>query len=308
MDLFDKTFDAYKDMRGKFDSNFTIVIYNYPTANVIEKLEHHLGLINLISDRFKRGFLYNRLNEFKNYINNRYSDGNITGIFLVGNGTYYIDISNDWQNAIDQFDVNPFILKHSAYFDIDFLRTLLTDVTYYNVITVLTNRFTHDFYNKSKRKFIHQDVAKAVNLIGYLKDIKGTCLVHGTSGLLSNIQNSSQLEKHIIVTKLLHETEVGDVFEKRENDKNCVKLEYWLSKILHPELGKRLVFKRDIPLKIQNKQIETLFCSQELADKINKRVPPDLKNYKITIIKSYGDDIGKKLEKDYGGIIGITYY
>jgi len=59
---------------------------------------------------------------------------------------------------------------------------------------------------------------------------------------------------------------------------------------------------------IQNRQIEILFCSPEIANKINERIPSHLKNYKMIVIKSYGDDIGKKLDKDYSGIIGITYY
>lgn len=303
-------FNPYKNIKDKFESNFTIIIYDYSIAEVIKKIQHHLGLINLITDNFKRSYLYNRLNEFKNYITNRYiNDCCITEIFLVGKEIYCFNFVNDWHNIIQKFDIDHFIFIRSEYFDIDFLTNLLTDSNFYNVITISKNKFIHYHYNKSKRKIIYQNKWQVSTMIEYLQNLNEVCIIHGTFGLLTNTKSNSIFEKHIIIDKLLHEDEIFDIFERKENKKNEIELTQWLSKLLHPVDGKRLVFGKDIQTKIRDQQIQILFCSPEMTLKVNERIPDNLKNYKLIIVKSYDeDDPGYILKKNYNGIIGITYF
>ncbi|AYV84246.1 MAG: hypothetical protein Hyperionvirus20_24 [Hyperionvirus sp.] len=310
MDNYTKIFDKHKDTHDKFDSLFTIILFDYPATLAIEKVQHHLGLINLMSDKFKRGHLYNRLKEFKEYLTNRFVSGNITSIFLVGEETHPIDIIPQWRDVILQFDIEKFIFKHGRTFDLKYLQSLLTDATYRSVICVSGTKFTHYHYNMSKRKFIAQHPAKAIDLISYISDLPDTSLIHGTSNIIANVLTTAPdaLSRHIIEKRQLKDTEIEDLFEIRTNSEKSKDLELWLSRILHPEYSKRLVFGKDIPRKISEKLIKTIFCSPEMSQKILQRVPPELHNFELIIIKTYGDDIGKKLQKDYSGILAITYY
>ena len=237
MDKYCNKFDKYKDIHDKFESLFTIVIYDYPATATIDKIQHHLGLINLMSDKFKRTYLYNRLKEFKEYITNRFVEGNITGIFLVGNETYAFDIISEWREIISKFDIENFIFKHNGHFELKYLQSLLTDESYRSVILVSGTKFTHYHYNMSKRKFISQQTAKITDLIEYMADINDTCIVHGTSNILGTLINNTayDLSKHIIEKRLLRDNEIDEVFEKRLNTEKCKDLELWLSKMLHPE-------------------------------------------------------------------------
>lgn len=311
MDKYHKTFDKYKDMSDKFESLFTIIIYDYSATAAIEKIQHHLGLINLMSDKYKRIYLYNRLKEFKEYLINRFVDGNISGIFLVGKETYAFDIISEWEEIISTFDIEKFIFKHNDSFELKYLQSLLTDASYRSVILVSGTKFTHYYYNMSKRKFITQQTAKLNDLITYMTDIKDTCIVHGTSNILGTLINitTHDLSKHIIEKRLLRDTEIDDLFEKHLNTERAKDLELWLSKMLHPEYGKRLVFGKDIPKKISERLIKTVYCSEEMTDKVRQRIPSDLINFEIITIRSYdNNDIGRKLQKDFNGIVGITYY
>ena len=187
-------------------------------------------------------------------------------------------------------------------------RNLLTDATYDDVMFISINKFTHYHCNKTKRKLIHQKTNKLSDITNYLKDMKTQCIIHGPSNMLSSLQNDIQLNRHIIIPKLLNDDDVHQIFEKKTNDKNMAELELWLSRLLHPQYGKRLVFGKDIQKRISDKQIKTLYCTSEMAIKINKRVPKDLMIFEIIIVQSHGDDIAKKLQNDFNGLIGITFY
>ena len=301
-------FNNYKNDTDRFESLYTIVIYNNPVTDTLNRLQHHLALINLISDKFKRQYLYSRLDNFKEYIKNRYDGGNITNIFLIGREMSVIDIIDRWKVIIEEFDVDPFIFRNGEHYDIDFLQNLLTDNIYYNVIMVSPNKFVHSYYNQTKRKRIHQtNNFKISDLLAYLQELDSICIVHGTSNLLSNLI-SMDLPSHVVLNKLLRDEEIIEVYDRHNNTKNSMKLDQCLSKMLHPIFGKRLIFGKDIQAKIFDMQLETLFCSPSMAQKVAKRIPEELKKFELIIIRSYGDDIGKRLEKDYNGIVGISYY
>ncbi|AYV81707.1 MAG: hypothetical protein Harvfovirus54_4 [Harvfovirus sp.] len=302
-------FDKFKDTRDKFESLFTIVVYDYSVTLTLEKIQHQLGLINLLSDKYRRLYLYNRLKEFKDYIANRFSDGNISSIFLVGKKTHAFDIIPEWDAIIKKFDIDKFIFKHGEFFELKYLKSLLTDDSYRSVILVSGSKFTHYHYNMSKRKYITQQTAKIADVILYIKNLDDTCIVHGTSNIIPSLLSDESLSKHIIEKRLLRDTEIEEKFQIRDNMIAAASLEYWLGNMLHPTLGKRLVFGGDISKKISEKLIKSVYCSEEMADKVRSKVPEHLKNFEIITIRTYSnDDIGRRLQKEFAGILGITYY
>ena len=310
MNIFDKTFEKYRNSGSKFESNFTIIAYKLPINSFVEKIQHQLNLINLMSDRFKKVYLYTRLNNFKEYIKNKFeTETHITNIFFVGQETNAIDIIDSWKLVIEKFDVESYIFRHGEYFDIAFLQSLLTDDKFYNVVVILPNKLSVFQHNPSKRKQVNQiQVPKLPELITYLKTIKGQCIIHGTSNILASLSTSNELDSNVIIkTKILGCNDLNDIFRNSEDTKNSAQLDIWMQRILHPEYGKRLVFGKDIEKKIIEMQIETIFCSQEMGDKINKRVPDHLKKFKLIVIRPC-DDPSKKLCADFNGILGITYY
>ena len=86
-------------------------------------------------------------------------------------------------------------------------------------------------------------------------------------------------------------------------------LEEWLNNLNNPKLGSRIIFGKDISKMMVNKMLKTLYCTKEFSDKVKLKVPKDLQIFDFVVINSYETgDTGYKLNKNYAGAVGITFY
>lgn len=300
---FDEIFGKYANIVDKFESNFTIVVYEYPIVSLMEKIAHQIELINTIQDRMRKSYLYERLNRLREYVDNMKVHNNITGVFLVGKNIFFSEFDTEWKLVVEKFDVNRYIFKYGDKFDIEFLKDYLTNDKVFNVINIAPKNYTHFHINRSKRKKIHTGVVKTNDLNDYIKNIKmdkdDKCIVHGTSGVLRNLAHT---DKIIVSTKTMKDNEIIQLIETIENDKKIKQMDDWLSKLLHPELGKRIKFGKDVEKNIKNKMMKTIFCTPEMAMKINQKIPEEFMLFDMIVVRS------DMLANTYGGIFGVTYY
>jgi hypothetical protein len=304
--IFDEYFNPYREERSKFKGCFTIFIYNLSQEITLEKISHQIGLINLISDKMKKNYLLSRVYEFKDHITNKYTDSNISGIYLVGDTVNLINILPQWKKNIEQFDINNFIFKYDEFYDITYLEDLCLNTNYVNVLTVSQSKFTHFYYTISKRKNVGNGSSTTVELQNYLKSLgKNIVLLHGNGQILKNFPEDKNI---IVIPKILNEEEIMEEFDKKDNIAKSEELSDWLGKILHPEYGKRLRFGKDIREGIVNRQIQKIYCIPEIAIKLKNRFSEDMDSVQMIVIRSYGNDIGKTLKDSYNGALGISYY
>lgn len=318
---FDDVFSQYTDIKSKFNGSFIMVVYKLSQEELVHKISHQIGLINLMSDRYKKNYLLTRIFNLRDYINARYtnisntSQNAISNIFLIHDDIISINFNELWCNNIEEFDINHFIFKNDEYFDIKFLEDLLLNTSYVDIISVSQHKFTHNRYTGSKRKYINEKSSNHNDLQKYIEMYLGgltksnpnipKMLIHG-SGIIKNFACEDQ--RIIIVSKSLRDDEIMDYFDMRINIIKAKELEDWLGKLVHPDFEKRLVFGKDIQKGIYERLIKIVYCTEEMFAKIKKNVPSELQSFEIIIIKSYGNDIGKVLKDNYSGIIGITYY
>ena len=50
------------------------------------------------------------------------------------------------------------------------------------------------------------------------------------------------------------------------------------------------------------------FCSPERKRKILQNYPNSNISDKLIVVKSYGEDVGKRLVDDFKGALGVTFY
>lgn len=321
-------FDEYKKIRSKFEGSFLVVIYGLKCDELIDKISHRINLVNTINDRVKKNYLLSRMVNFHDYISARYDNNNnnsIWGIFLVHDTVDYFAINNEWKKSIEAFDVDNFIFKFNEYFDIDYLVDLLTNNNYYDVVNVSQNRFVHYYCTKSKRKNIHSGENNYNDLNTYLTKYNQEqktqnnnnnnnvlirkiphMLLHGNSHILKNFVESDNLGIHSKGS--LNQEEITEYFEKKENIFAMKELENWINNLLNPNLGHRILFGKDITKAITNGMIKQIYCTPEMEKKIRDKIPPELQKFEITVVKTYGIDMGKRLRDEFSGIIGITYF
>jgi hypothetical protein len=307
MDIFESKFNKYKNIRDKFDSQFTIICHNITPQELENKLTHQIELFKLVKDNFKKSYLINKLDQMKKKLDKLQEIKIINSVFFIDKEQVSeVILEEKWIQILQDYNINNYIFKQSEFFDIDFLQDLLLNEKLYDIICVTNDSMTHSQINKTKKMVIYKS-KKNHDLQEYLnKNIKNICLVYSnTPNILKNIKHNNI----IIINRLLNDEEIIKEIDKEINNKNMEELETWLKNILHPKLGSRIVFGKDINMMITNKLLKTLYCSQEFSEKVRTKVPEYLKVFDVIVINSnINGDIGDILKKTYSGAIGITYY
>jgi hypothetical protein len=310
MDKFNSIFSEYRNEKDKFESQYTVVIYDYAVEKLLEKVKHQINLANTSRDKVKRTYLNDKLYGFRKFIENKKADVILNCVFLVGKDGKIeeITLEKPWLAVLKDFGVDNFIFKHGEYFEIDYLEELFLDTTYKHVLHVNNNKLTHYYMNKTKKKIAYSEESKSLNIEEYIAiNIPEKCIVHGVSGLLKNIK----LGSHILSAKNLRDEEIFEIFEKEQMLENHKKLDEWLENISNPKMNHRLVFgkNKDIKEKIENGELGTLFCTYETLQYMKTIIPRESFNFDVYVIKTFREnDAGFKLKTSYDGALGITYY
>jgi hypothetical protein len=303
---FDVVFGAHVTKRDRFESHFTIIAHDLTLDKTLENLKHHLNIIDKLSDRVKRNFLYDRLNNFKTNLEKQPIEGKINCIFLIGEETVQIALIIEWLAILKEFSVDNWMFKYGEYFHIDYLRSLLTDHIFADVISVNNTKLQHCQVNSTKRKVIYSADTKNVDLTQYLQEnVKTKCVIHGVSSVIKNFKS----DKHMVYTRVLKDDEIMEIFEKATSLENNKEFEEWLNNMQNPKLTHRLVFGKDIQKKMSTREIKKVYCTDDMKKKIKSKLPIELQNFDICVLKEYErGDSASRLQNDFGGIVGITYY
>jgi len=258
--------------------------------------------LDSITDSKKKGFLKSRIFDFKKNIES-YKDNIINGIFLVGETIKYFQLDKYYLETLKLFKVSKCSFVYNKYFDIEWLKNLISDRSYTYVIKIKNNDITISKINSTKQITIYNETVKAYNINEIInkyleKDIK--FIIHGVKQL-NDFKNNNCLE---IINKELNLEEQLEVIDKSIYEENIKELEIWLTKLLDPKEGHKLVFGNDVIEQAVQGFLETIYCSLENKEKYN-----NIDNVKIKYVKSFkNNDFVFNFSKNYNGVLGIKYY
>jgi len=307
---FNDTFNKFKDDKDKFESLYIFVIYDLSKDEMEEKFTKIFKQLDGISDSKKKGFLKSRIFDFKKNIE-MYKDDIINGIFFVGESIKYFELDKYYLETLKMFKVSKINFQFDKNYNIKWLKDLLLDRNYVNVLRVKNNDVSLTKFTSSKQLSIYSDTQKSINLLEIIntkligdKDIK--FLIHGSSTHLKQLNDFGYKNKNClgIILKELNLEETIDTIDKSIYEENIKELEVWLKKLLDPKEGHKLVFGNDIEEATEQGFIETIYCTPENKEKYSK-----FENVNIKVVKSYknGDSI-YNYSKNYNGVLGIKYY
>lgn len=289
--------DKFKDIKDKYDSLFTILIYDLQLQEVIDKLFYRLEIIKRIKNTYKRKYLNDRLYGFIEYLKIiKEFDG---GIFFISDEINEIKIKDT--KILKEYNVNNFIFKYGNKFEIDYLTNLFEDFEFRHVIDISGNKFDHVLLNSTKKKTIHNGNINNVN--SYIEENKNKYLIHGMSP--KKILN----KENYIFSQKLSDGEILIVFEKDEMRKKHVELSNVLSYLQNNKTIDKVIIGKNLSKKIKEYMIKELYCTQRMYDKLIQNVPNEFLNFKIIVVESLDKgDVADVLEKDFRGMIGVLYY
>jgi hypothetical protein len=127
-------------------------------------------------------------------------------------------------------------------------------------------------------------------------------IVHGVSVNLKNFTDKNAV--HISTQELTDES-ILLIYKSIDIKKIHQELNQVLINMSDTKFYNRIVFGQEIKDAIKNNLLETLFCTEQIYNKI----PQQFRNFNVKIVSQLEKfDIGEKLQKEYSGAIGIKYY
>jgi len=303
MEKFNNNFNEYVNIKDKYESLYIFVIYDFTKEEMEDKFVKIFKQLDGLSDPKKKGFLKSRIYDFKKYME-VYKDNIINGIFLVGESIKYFELDKYYLETLKLFKVSKCNYVYDKYFDINWLRNLVLDRIYVLVIKIKNNDVSITKINSTKQLTIYNETIKSLNIVSFLetkleKDTK--FLIHGQVKQLENFKNKLCLG---IVNKELNLEEQLEVIDKSTYEENINELEIWLTKLVDPKEGHKLVFGNDVLEQAEQGFIETIYCTLENQEKYSK-----IENIKIKYVKSFKTgDFVFNYSKNYNGVLGIKYY
>ena len=219
-----------------------------------------------------------------------------------------IPFIDSWKQTLIDFKCNNVLVNYGEKYQLNWLKNLLLDRSYINVLHLKNNTLKHLHINTTKKKLHVEKSEKKMDIELYIKENISdaeVCIIHGISSSLKLLKDNKK-------TKILNgdkkDTDIIEAYEKVLSEKNSAELQWWLDRLLDPKEGKKIVFGIDIRTSIKHKLLNMLFCTTAIKEKILEKIPPEERIFMIIEIKSFGDDIGRKLENDFKGAVGIKFY
>lgn len=307
-DTFDDKFEKFKNLEGKYESMYIFVANNIIVELFIEKVKKMIGIIEEIQNSSKRNHLKTILSNFCNFLIQIQNGTHINGIFMVNNNINEIPFDKYWTETLNLFDCGELMINYGDKFNLVWLKNLLLDRTYIHVLHLKGNALKHIHLNTTKKRVQEEKEQKGMSVQTYINEnIPKTelCIVHGISSLIKGIDENYRIK---ILNGHQKDSDIESEYEKLINSQNAILLQQWLDKILDPKDGQKLVFGKDISKCIELRTLKTMFCSPEMKKKIYEKIPSDNLNFEIIEVKSFGEDVGKRLRDEFKGGVGVKYY
>ena len=262
-------------------------------------------MLDGITDGKKKGFLKSRINDFKKNIDST-KEPIIQGIYIVGESIKFYKLEKYYLETLKMYKVPKFTYKFGKNFEIDWLKNLVLDRSFTFVVKVKNNDISITKFNKTKQICSYNETIKSMNLIDIIskniKDIK--FMVYGASVALKQLDDYKNKLCIGVVNKELSFEEISDFIDDANYRENIKELQGWLSKLLDPKEGNKIVFGNDVLEQAEMGMLETIFCTIENKEKYSK-----FENIKIKILKSSkNDEIISDFKLKFDSVLGIKYY
>ena len=296
----------YQNITDKFNSLFTLTVYDTKVNDFKFFLKEKLEKIQNISNNYKKKYLNDRLYNFILYIEDNYKDGDIiNSLFLISNKINEHVLTEELE-ILKYFNIKNILYFNDEYYKVEFINDLFYNKDYKHVININNKNLKYFLITKTKSKLVEEINSSALDIIEYIKDKKiKLCLIHGVSSSIKKLE----IKHHLIFNKNLNNEEILDEFYKYHMNLLHRRLSETIDLIKNEKTLHRVIFGKDIINAINYNQIKTLFCSPKKLKKVYETFDNDLLNFEIIEIKSIcNGDISERLRKDFNGIIGYTYY
>jgi hypothetical protein len=318
-----EAFNDFTKSRDKFESQYTVVIYNTTREDAIEAASHQMRILEKIGDTVKRAYLVHKMWVLRSHLEKRVvvegmAQPLVASVFLLdaGDALHEIPLAPEWIATLRKWNVPTWICRHGEYFDIPYLTDLFLNTAGTHTVHVHNNKLTHWLVTPSKRQQLYQEETKGLDLAAYF-GVDGAARKHWTPGTRVIVHGVSVVLKNykpgvdqLVVARHLRDEEVDEIVEREAAADVHRELAEWMGSITNPKLVGRLVFGANIRKRVQGAELKTLYASEAVAAKIREKCSVDqLRTFDMKVVRSLvAGDAGARLEREFDGALGVTYY
>ncbi len=300
----------YKTTEDKFDSLFTIIIYDLTIEEVVNKLKLHCNKCKNIGNQFRRQYVIDRVSKLIEKLKEEVVEAKskVNRILLVSDSINQIDLTQEQINVLKEYQCEKYVFIYDNYFHIDYLTDLLTNFNFVDAIQVMNKEIVHLLINKTKSKQKKKTKMQTQkDLIDYIKqNVTSNCIIHGNSFLLKDLH----IDHHIIVNKLLASDNLLELHNRTLMKVAHDGLIECFDALANEKTMHLIIYGEDeVRQRITNFEIKKLFCHVDVIETLKKTIDPTCFNFELVEIYSLQNgDIASKLLNDYKGLIGFSYY
>lgn len=305
---FDTTFDKYKGQTDRHQSQYIFVINGLVIEELIEKVKKMITVVDAGSNPSKKVYLKTKLNNFVENLLGVKPETKVEGIYFVSTSVGYFDLTSYWKDTLNSFGCTGMMVKYDDVYQLGWLKNLLLDRTYINILHFKNNTVKHVHLGITKKRVHQEKTEKKMDVQEYIKENTKSgeiVLIHGVSSFLKGVEENEFVR---VLNGDKRDEELMEEFDKIINEKNAKELTWWLDHMLDPKEGKKLSFGKDIGEGIVGGMIRTVFCSPERQQKLLENYANENIQDKLIVVRSYGDDVGKRLVVEFKGAVGIKFY
>lgn len=300
-----------RSMEDKCDSLYMFVMYGVSILNVMTKVDMMLGSIDNMTNPYKRNYVRGRIVRFRTELdsmNDEMDEVKMNCVYLVSDVVRRIELDEGVGETLKMFECEEYVVRYGNVFDFEWLDNYLYDRLCVDVLRVNNSEMTHVHLGRTKSRVYKHVNSRKFDLVEYIDGLnyQELCVVHGVSSLLKGVVVKPNL---LVLNGFKKNEEILEEWDKFLGGIAADKLDWYLSRLLDPKEGGKIVFGDDITKCIMMKMVKVLFCSPMMRKKIMSRVPEEFRVFELVEVKSYlGGDVGDRLERDFRGVVGVKFY
>ena len=330
--MLQEIFQEYEYISENNETLLTVLTYETTYETYFEKIEGELSSARKITNPAVKTKVNNRLFAFKNWLENRAKEVEITGyskvpyvnsIFLIGEEILAYPLSNEQVQSIKEYNVRNDYFVWGTSFRIDFLTDVLFNQKYCSLLKLSKSsssfQIEHVHCTFYKNKLIESiNFTKEDDLISFITGLAKQCkesyvflyyphlkFASKTEQLFHELDRVLPFNKQTGIQEMFFEKVISE--RRRCNDR----LEKKCKEMNDEKKMDTFIFgkKKDFFEAIECYIIKELYIEESKWNKWKKELDSSLLNFEVIVITSLekGDFADSWIE-NYKGMMGIKYY
>ncbi|VBB18743.1 hypothetical protein YASMINEVIRUS_1275 [Yasminevirus sp. GU-2018] len=305
--------EKYRDTKGRTNSMYVYVLYECSQEKFRDHVKKQIEILDRVNDAFKKRLFMSRYHMMRDIIEQNLDEHVYNCVLFVGDEIDQYHLTANNKDVLKRFEHSEISYTYGDRFDLGYVEDLLFNDVPYHMFRVNNNKIDYLCLTRTKKVVKNSKESKPLDIVGFVDSvlpINTRYVLYGVSSKLKEIEDS---RAYTIIPKNVKDEELIDMIVRVDQEEILSELTDDLMMLQDSKHMHKIAFKKEIPLKIKNGQLQKLYIDTNTYDKFienMKKAGLDI-NFRVVkvdpSIKSFVENRERILDQ-YGGVVGVTYY